>query len=104
MTDRTAKGGPAIATFPEARKLVVDALRASAVPSLDDPGVGGQLNDPATDYYFADLEADSLVLTEICLFVEAKTGLALSTGELRANRSINGLARYLVGRLANATE
>ncbi len=99
MPDDVSRSGRPDADFVAARGLVLEALRDSAVPSLNDAGVGENLNDPGHDYRFADLEADSLVLTEICLFIEAKTGLGLSTGELRALGSVNALARHLANRL-----
>ncbi len=91
-------------SFLAARRLVVAALHDSAAPLLNDPGVGEHLADPAHDFMFAELEADSLVLTEICLFIEMKTGLSLSAGELRALGTINALARHLAARLAHPAE
>ncbi|MEO8667140.1 MAG: acyl carrier protein [Bauldia sp.] len=84
------------------RLILVEAVYASTIPTTGDPEIRRRLETPDEDLTFAALEADSLARMEICIFIELRTGLAVTTGDLEIHPSLNALAEHLSLRLGGA--
>ena len=88
------------AEFLAGRQIVIEALEASSLPALESSDIRYVLSYPDEDLAFAKLDADSLALMEICIFLELRTGIAFSLGDLDAHPTVNSLAEHLRFRLA----
>jgi acyl carrier protein len=83
--------------FEEARAQVISALR-SATFGYNDEVIASKFADKDGDLAFSELELDSLSAMQLCIEIEDTTGVEIDLGDLALHASVNGLAKFMVGR------
>lgn len=79
----------------QARAVLADALADANVPGLWHERLGERFRLGEVDPALASLELDSLVLMELCIAIEAHTGLELVPERLQRFASLGTLARHI---------
>lgn len=79
----------------DARAVVADALADAHAPGLWQDGLSDRFRDGRADPLFTELAFDSLVLMELCIAIEAHTGLELVPERVQRFASLGALARHI---------
>jgi acyl carrier protein len=81
----------------EAREIVVQAMRYANITGLS-VEQRNAFEAGTSDIEFEHLEMDSLATMELCIAIEAHSGLSITPEQLRAAKNGNALV-YLVARV-----
>ena len=79
----------------EARGVVADALADAHAPGLWHDRFDARFRRGDADARLEDLDLDSLVLMELCIAIEAHTGLELVPERVQRFASLSALARHI---------
>jgi acyl carrier protein len=84
----------------DARRTLLDALIYANVGGVRDPVLRQAFLDGATDIRLNELEIDSLAIMELCITVEANSGVSITPDQLQKMGSLGEIVALMV-RIGN---
>ena len=84
----------------EIRAMVLEGLAAAGITSLRNSGLTQSFLDGECDIAFSEIEMDSLATMELCIAIEANTGVTILPEDLQHIDSLGGLVSRIGAAVA----